>query len=325
MPDIASVLGAGDRIDSYRLDEAVSRSKFTTVYRATDLRDGRTVAIKVPDPDMEADPFLLERFRRAAEIGEKLGHHGVMRVISEVERSRVYMVMEWCEGKLLREVMKHDKISPERAISIATAVLEALQYLHNNGVVHRALTPDAIMVADDNRIKLIDFGRASEAAYRRLTYTNLADELGTVDYISPEQVAGRRCDGRADIYAMGVILYEMLTGKLPFTGSSPADVMQARLTGPPMPPRVPMPSISPHLQEVLYRALERDPRNRYARAHDFVHDLQHLDRVGIENRPELREWHRKNRHPLRTVLLYLFLLLLPGAILGVMVLLTRNK
>lgn len=325
MPEIASILKAGDRIDSYRIDEVVSRSKLTTVYRATDMRDGRTVAIKVPDPEMEEDPFLLERFRRAAEIGEKLGHLGVMHVISEVERSRVYMVMEWCEGALLRQVMNGGKIAPERAIRIAAAVLETLQFLHDNGVVHRALTPESIMVTGDDKIKLIDFGRASEAASRRLTYTNLADELGTVDYISPEQVAGRRCDGRSDIYAMGVILYEMLTGKLPFKGSSPAEVMRARLIGPPIPPRVPVPSISPHLQEVLYRALEKDPRNRYARAHEFVHDLQHLDRVGIEKRPEMSEWRRKHRRPLRTILLYIFLLLVPIAILGVMVLVTRGK
>ena len=149
--------------------------------------------------------------------------------------------------------------------------------------------------------------------------------LGTVDYIAPEQAAGRRCDGRADIYAIGVILYQMLTGKLPFTGSSPAELMKARLTGPPIPPRIAMPSLSPHLQEVLYRALERDPRNRYARAHDFAHDLQHLDHVGIENRPELRNWHRKRAHLLRRILLYVFLLLIPVAILGVMVLITRNK
>ena len=325
MPGTTNILDVGSQIDSYRIDEVLSRSRTSNVFRATDLRDGRTVALKVPDAEMETDPFLLERFRRAAEIGEKFGHHGVMRVFSEVERSRVYMVMEWCEGQTLRHLMNAGRIPPARAIRITTAVLEALQYLHDNGVVHRALTPEAIMVAVDDTIKLIDFGQASEAASRRLTYTNLADELGTVDYISPEQVAGRRCDGRADVYAMGVILYEMLTGKLPFTGSSPAELMKARVIGPPIPPRIAMPSISPHLQEVLYRALEKDQRNRYARAHDFAHDLQHLDLVGIENRPELRNWQKKRGRLLHRILLYIFLLVLPVAILGVMVLFTRTK
>ena len=325
MSGITNVLEVGDQIDSYRIDELLSQSKASSVFRATDLRDGRTVALKVPDAEMETDPFLLERFRRAAEIGEKLGHHGVMRVFSEVERTRVYMVMEWCEGKTLRQLMNACRIPSERAIRITTAVLDALQYLHDNGVVHRALTPECIMVTDNDTIKLIDFGRASDALSRRLTYTNLADELGTVDYVSPEQVAGRRCDGRADTFSMGVILYEMLTGKLPFEGSSSADRMKALLINPPIPPRVAMPSLSPHLQEVLYRALEKDPRNRYARAQEFAHDLKHLDQVGIEKRPELRNWNRKSRHRLRTILLFVLLLLLPAAILGIMVLVIRTK
>ena len=325
MSGITNVVEAGDQIDSYRIEEVLSRSRTSSVFRATDLRDGRTIALKVPDAEMETDPFLLERFRRAAEIGEKLGHHGVMRVFSEVERTRVYMVMEWCEGQTLRELMNTGRIPPERAIAITTAVLEALQYLHDNGVVHRALTPECIMVTDNDVIKLIDFGRASDALSRRLTYTNLADELGTVDYVSPEQVAGRKCDCRADIFSMGVILYEMLTGILPFSGASPAELMKARLIRPPIPPRVAMPAISPHLQEVLYRALEKDPRNRYARAHEFGHDLMHLGQVGIEKRPELRSWNGKNRRRLRTILLFVFLLLLPAALLGIMILITRTK
>jgi serine/threonine-protein kinase len=320
-----SLLEAGDQIDSYRIDEVLSRTRSSIVCRATDLRDGRTVALKLPDPEMETDPFLLERFRRAAEIGEKLGHHGVMRVFSEVERSRVYMVMEWCEGKTLRRRMDAGRIPPDRAVRIAISVLEGLQYLHNNGVVHRALTPDGIMVADDDAIKLIDFGRASDALSRRLTYTNLADELGSVDYVSPEQVAGRRCDGRADLFSMGVILYEMLSGKLPFQGSSPAELMKSRLSDPPIPPSVAMPSISPYLQEVLYRALEKEPRNRYPRAHEFTHDLLHLDQVGLVKRIELSKWKTRRAHRLRKVLFFVLLLLLPAAILGIMVLMTRAK
>lgn len=325
MADRVNELEAGDQIDSYRIVARVSQSRMATVYRAIDTRNGRIVALKVPDPEMETDPFLLERFRRAAEIGEKYGHHGVMGVFTEVERSRVYMVMEWCEGELLRKVMSQGTIEPERAIQITVAVLEALQYLHDNGVAHRALTPDCIIVDEQDRIKLIDFGHASEASSRRLTFTNLTDELGTADYVSPEQVAGKRGDARSDIYSMGVILYEMLTGKLPFAGASPVDAMKARLSEPPIPPSVALPSISPQLQEVLYRALEKNPGNRYPRANDFAHDLQNLERVGIEVRPEMRDW--KNRRPryLRTVSLYLILLLIPVAILVAMLLLQRDK
>ncbi len=320
MADLVNTLEIGDQIDSYRIEAPVSRSRIAIVYRATDLRDGRKVALKVPDPEMETDPILLERFRRSATIGEKLGHHGVMRVFNEVERSRVYMVMEWCEGKPLRQIMDAGKVAQESAIRITTAVLEALQYLHDNGVVHRALTPDSIMVDEHDKIKLLDFGMAADATSRRLTYTNLANELGSGDYISPEQAAGKRGDGRSDIYSMGVILYEMLTGKLPFKGASPLEAMKARVKSPPIPPSVASPSISPHLQEALYRALEKDPRNRYARARDFAHDLQHLDQIGIEERPELRSWHEQKAHLPRTVLFFLLLLLVPVAILIVMLL-----
>lgn len=320
MAGLVNTLEVGDQIDSYRIEAPVSRSRMAIVYRATDLRDGRIVALKIPDPEMETDPILLERFRRAAMIGEKLGHHGVMRVFSEVERSRVYMAMEWCEGKPLRQIMDAGKIAQERAMRITTAVLEALQYLHDNGVVHRALTPDSIMVDEHDRIKLLDFGMAADATSRRLTYSNLANELGNADYISPEQAAGKRGDGRSDIYSMGVMLYETLTGKLPFTGASPLEAMKARLTSSPIPPSVASPSVYPHLQEVLYRALEKEPVNRYARARDFAHDLQHLDQVGIEERPELRSWRNQKAHLPRTILFFLLLLLIPVAILIVMVL-----
>ena len=126
------------------------------------------------------------------------------------------------------------------------------------------------MVDDDDNIKLIDFGIAGDAAARRLTYANFTATIGTPNYISPEQVKGKRGDGRSDIYSMGVILYEMLTGKLPFSGPSPMAAMNERLLNHPVPPRVADPILSPQLQEVIYRAIERDPRNRYPKAHEFL-------------------------------------------------------
>lgn len=316
---------AGTQIDYYRIENPISRSGMASIFRAIDTRDNRTVALKIPHPDMEADPILFDRFQRESGIGERLNHPGVMRVFGGEKRTRVYMVMEWCNGRLLREILSQGRMSQDRAIRIAIKVLEALEYIHENGVIHRDLKPENIMVDDHDDIKLIDFGIAGDSEARRLTYANFTATLGTADYISPEQVKGKRGDGRSDIYAMGVILYEMLTGRQPFTGSSPLEIMNDRLLNFPVPPAVAEPTISPQLQEVLYRALEREPKNRYARAQDFANDLQHLDRVGVEDRPEIHNWQKRKKQLPRQILYYSALALIPVVILLLMVLVARHR
>jgi serine/threonine-protein kinase len=316
---------SGSQIDSYRIEAPVARSGMASIFRAIDVRDNRVVALKIPHPDMEADPILFDRFQREAGIGEKLCHPKVMRVFGGEKRSRIYMVMEWCEGRLLREILTEGPIPHERAIRIAIGVLDALEYIHENGVVHRDLKPENIMVDAGDNIKLIDFGIASDSAARRLTYANFTATLGTPNYISPEQVKGKRGDGRSDIYSVGVILYEMLSGKQPFSGPSPLAVMNDRLLNHPTPPSVADPSISPQLQEVLYRALERDPKNRYAKAHDFQWDLEHLDQVGVEDRPELRDWLKRKSHLSRKILYYSALALIPVVILLLMMVMAHRR
>jgi serine/threonine-protein kinase len=319
-----SPLEPGQTIDAYRIERKVAQSGMATIYRAVDTRDGRIVALKIPHPDLEADPILFDRFQREAGIGEKLSHPCVMRVFGGEERSRVYMVMEWCEGRLLRQILDECRIDPERALHITIAVLRALEYIHQNGVVHRDLKPENIMVDEHENVKLIDFGIAGDAAARRLTYANITTALGSPNYISPEQVKGKRGDGRSDLYAMGVILYEMLTGKVPFTGSSPMQVINDRLLNYPVPPSVVEPSISPQLQEVIYRAMERDPKNRYGSAREFIRDLEHLDQVGVENRPELTEWKKRKAHLPRKIAYYGALALIPVVILLLMFILSRR-
>lgn len=317
-------LEPGATLDAYRIEREVARSGMATIYRAVDSRDGRVVALKIPHPDMEADPVLYDRFQREAAIGEKLNHPGVMRVFGGEKRSRVYMVMEWCDGRLLREVLQQGRLPRERALRIAGAVLDALEYIHGSGVVHRDLKPENIMLDEDDNVKLIDFGIAGDTAAKRLTYANLTAALGSPNYISPEQAKGKRGDARSDIYAMGVILYEMLTGAVPFRGNTPVEIINDRLLNHPVPPTVADPSISPQLQEVLYRALERDPRNRYASAREFAHDLQHLDQVGVEDRPEIRDWNKRKSHLPRKIAYYSALALVPVVILLLMILLSRR-
>jgi serine/threonine-protein kinase len=319
-------LEAGAQLDYYRIESPVSKSGMATIYRATDTRDGRIVALKIPHPDMEADPILFDRFKRETAIGERLTHPNIMKVYGGEKRSRIYMVMEWCPGRLLRKMLDEGRLAQERALRITIETLKALEYIHTNGVVHRDLKPENIMVdeEDNDRIKLIDFGIAGDAASRRLTYANFTATLGTPDYIAPEQVKGKRGDGRTDLYSMGVMLYEMLTGKLPFTGPTPLAAMNDRLLNHPMPPSVADPSVSPQLQEILYRALERDPKNRYANAREFLLDLEHPEQVGVEDRVELRDWQKRKSHLSRKILYYGALALLPVAVLLLMMLLAHR-
>jgi eukaryotic-like serine/threonine-protein kinase len=318
------VLEPGTELDFYRIDAPIAKSGMASILRATDTRDGRTVAIKIPHPDMEADPILSDRFKRESDIGERLNHPNVMRVFGGEKHSRVYMVMEWCPGRLLRQILDEGRLPQDRAIRIAIEILKALDYIHSNGVVHRDLKPENIMVDENDHIKLIDFGIAGDTASRRLTYANFTSMLGTPNYIAPEQVKGKRGDGRTDLYSMGVILYEMLTAKLPFTGPTPLAAMNDRLLNHPLPPRVADPSVSPQLQEIIYRALERDPKNRYATAQEFIRDLEHPDQVGVEDRVELRDWQKRKSQLSRKILYYAGLALIPVVILLIMVIIARH-
>ncbi len=318
-------LHPGDRLDHYELEGIVATSGMATVFRARDLKTGQQVAIKVPHPEVESDPTMFDRFRREEEIGTRIDHPGVMKVFANPDRSQVYMVMEWLDGRLLRQVLNDEKRLPvERSVKLTVGICEALEHVHANGVVHRDLKPENIMVSDDDEIHLIDFGIAASAGARRLTFAHFSQSMGTPDYISPEQVRGKRGDARSDIYALGVMLYEMLTGAVPFTGPNPFAVMNDRLLNQPVPPRELEPSITPQLQEILYRALEREPKNRYASAREMAHDLLHQDEVGIAERPDAEQWKTRRSPERRRMLLYAGLALIPLLLFGLLLLVSRH-
>ncbi len=321
-----SPLHSGDELDHYRIEGVAARSGMASIFRATDLQSGRQVAVKVPHPEMEGDVVFFDRFNRERDIGKRLDHPGVVKVFPDDGQSRMYLVMEWVDGKLLRQILREQgKLPLERAIKITLGICDILDYIHSHGVVHRDLKPENLMVDSEDHVKLIDFGIAGSQGARRLTFANLSQVMGTPEYISPEQVKGKRGNGRSDIYALGVMFYEMLTGKTPFQGPNAFAIMNDRLLNNPIPPREADPEISPQIQEVIYRALERDPRKRYSTAHEFAWDLEHLDQVGIADRAELRDWKKRRKPWVKQALFYLILVLIPVVVFGLLLYVAKHE
>ncbi len=316
-----TTVSSGDKLDHYLLEEVVARSRTVSVFRGTDLNTNRPVAVKVPHPDMESDPTFSVRFRREEEICKSMDHPGIMKVIAEDGRNQTYMVMEWFEGVTLRRLLDGArKLPSDRAVRIALSICEALDYIQNHGVVHRDLKPENVMVDAGDHIKLIGFGLAAQVGARRITFTNLSQLVGTSEYVSPEELKGKRGDARSDIYSLGVMLYEMLAGQTPFPGVDPFE----RVLKQPIPPRELEPSISPQLQEVTYRALEPEAKNRYVNARDFARDLEHLDRVGVVDRSELRAWKKQHTARLRKVLTYVAVALVPIVVFTLLLYFARH-
>ncbi len=327
--DLMKTFAPGDTLDHYRLEKTIAQSGMSTLYRAVDLNSGTHVALKVPHPDMESDPVLLERFKREQEIGQELDHPGVVKTHNSEHRSRLYMVIEWVEGRLLRSIMNEEgiggrRLPMDRAVNITLRLCDALDYMHKHGVVHRDLKPENVMVLDGDQVKLLDFGIAMKEDARRLTFAGPSPMLGTPDYMAPEQVKGQRGDQRSDIYALGAMFFEMLTGQPPFTGPSPLAVMNERLIADAPSARKLNSEISPQLQEVLYRALERDPRHRYATAHEMAWDLEHPETVGVEDGGERLSLHQRLLPGGRKMMMYAALALVPILIFGLMIVLARH-
>jgi serine/threonine protein kinase len=319
-------LQPGQRFEYFRIEAFVVRTSMTTIYRATDLRTRQLVAIKIPHPELECDPTFYSRFQREIAIGRKLKHPSVVRTIDSGDLDQLCIVMEWVEGKFLREILAREgKLPVERARPIATGVCEALDYIHSQGVVHRDLKPENIMVGKGDAIKLIDFGISASEGMRRLTFSKFSNAMGTPDYISPEQIKRKRNDGRSDVYALGVILHEMLTGQTPFNGPNPFAVMNDRLVNDPPSAREINPEISVQLQEILYRAMERDPQDRFASAREFAAALAHPECVELRDRSARKERKPARLPFLKRILSYTILLMIPVVIFTLLFLVTRAK
>jgi serine/threonine protein kinase len=267
-------LRSGEYLDRYRLADLVASGGTGSVFRARDTKTGRPVAIKIPHPAVARDRLALDRFRHTVEISRKLDHPGLVKVLPDDRAGERYIVMEWVDGLTLRQIIDdHRTLSPARAIRMTLAVCDALHYLHNRGVLHRDLKPENIMVDAADRIKLIDFGMASESRGILWARRGLDDARGTPDYASPEQLKGKRGDARSDIYSLGIMLFEMLTGEVPFSGIDANTAVQLRALVDPPALREVDPELPPRLEKVVDQAIARDRRNRYASVREFASEL----------------------------------------------------
>ncbi len=281
-------------LDQYELLESVANSGMATIFRARDTEDGKIVAVKVPHLQYASDIVFHQRFLREEHIGLSLDHPGIIKVFHTKEKSRLYLVMEYVEGELLSKRIQRERRLPVlTAVDFAVQLSDILIYLHVRNVVHRDLKPDNIVIMPDGRLKLIDFGIALDTALRKITWTGLSKPVGTPDYMAPEQIKGQRGSARTDIYSLGIILYEMLTGKIPFHGQNIYTAMQAKMMENPVPPRQFRPEVSEQLEEIILHAIERDPKERFNSAQEFRDSLIHQDKVivtdrGINQHPKSR-------------------------------------
>jgi serine/threonine protein kinase len=280
-------LAAGMLLDGrFELIDLVARSNMALIFKAYDLKTGEPVAVKAPLLSVESDVGGYERFQREQEIGLTLDHPSILKFIPvEGEKSRPYLVMEFLEGETLSERMARIKPMPEgEAARIVSGVCDALDYLYRRGIVHRDLKPQNIILCRDGSLRLIDFGLARTAKSRRLTFAGLTSVLGTPDYIAPEQVRGKRGDHQSDVYSLGAILYEMVTGVPPFEGENPYVIMNMRLTGDPQAPRALNPRLTPVMEEIILHAMERSPSQRYLSALVMKRELDNCHMVDLTNR-----------------------------------------
>ncbi|MHB8262704.1 MAG: serine/threonine-protein kinase [Acidimicrobiales bacterium] len=276
---------ANQNIDHYELLQELGEGSYAETWKARDVHDGRVVVLKLANPQLFADPVLFQRYRRESEIACHLDHPHVQRAFRNTQSStEPYLVLEYVDGESLRTRLRNVAgEDPSGKLPIAVAVdwghqlAEALSYLHAHGVIHRDLKPENVLAATSGVLKVMDFGTAMMTGARRLTWKHVSEGLGTPDYMSPEQVQGGRGDVRSDIYSWGVVMYEMLTGKVPFEGDNWLAVMAGHLQGTPVPPRRLRPDIPAGLETVVLHALRRYPDNRYQTAEDLLSDLDRID------------------------------------------------
>lgn len=271
----------------YELIEKVGGGGMAVVYKAKDLFLNRTVAVKILRPEFSSDEDFVHRFRREAQAAASLSHANIVSIYDVgVEDNIHFIVMEYIDGPTLKEYIARKGALPvEEAVDITIQIARALDHAHRNNIIHRDIKPHNILIGPDRQIKVTDFGIARAATSSTITMTGSI--MGSVHYFSPEQARGAVTDVKSDIYSLGVVLYEMITGKLPFSGDSPVSIALKHLQDSFVPPRKINPAIPQSVENIIFRSLAKNQAQRYSSARELIQDLSTcLD----DNRWEEKPW-----------------------------------
>src|SRR3954462_4272778 len=269
-----SVLG-----ERYEIGGVLGRGGMAEGHRGRDLRLGREVAVKVLRQDLARDPSSQVRFRREAQAAASLNHPAIVAVYDTGEDrtpqgATPYIVMEYVEGETLRDVLRREgRLSPERAMSLTADICAALDFSHRNGIVHRDVKPGNGMITPQGTVKVMDFGIARAVSDSAAMMTSTAAVIGTAQYLSPEQARGEGVDARSDVYSVGCMLYELVTGAPPFTGDSPVAVAYQHVREDPRLPSSINPRIPPELDAIVLKSMSKNPANRYQSAAEMRNAL----------------------------------------------------
>ena len=262
--------------DRYEVVRKLGSGGMADVYLAYDRLLGRQVALKVLSSRYANDEQFVERFRREASAAASLNHPNIVQIYDRGEAEGTYYIaMEYLEGRRLKDIiLKYAPLSPELIVSVAIQIVEALRFAHRRNIIHRDIKPQNIMVDAEGRVKVTDFGiaRAGNAS----TMTEAGSILGTAHYLSPEQAQGRPVEAASDLYSLGVVMYEMATGKLPFDGDNPVTIAMQHVHEQPVPPRSLVPDLPENLEAVILRALAKEPTERYLTAQAMLDDLRRV-------------------------------------------------
>ncbi len=277
------MLNPGDRFDRFEIRSHLVRGGMSDIYRAFDPREKRDVVIKIPDASGLGDPVLHERFQRELDVIQSLDHPMIQKGLgSGIFERTPYLVAEYVEGRSLREILDTEgPLPPEKAVALIRMIADGIAYCHEHDVVHRDLKPENILISPAGQPVILDFGLALTRKGRRVTFPKLSSVAGTPEYMAPEQVDGQRGDPRTDMYAVGVMLYEMLAGHPPFGGDNPMAVMAQHLYHPI--PRLDkdQPAVPPPLAAIVTRCLQKKPDERFPDMRAFLDALDHPETADL--------------------------------------------